>query len=72
MKEDSTPVVEEQLLTVKEAAEFLKLCSATVQRMARRQELPAMKIGKLWRFRKSDLDEWLSSKVSFFRHPCRE
>jgi excisionase family DNA binding protein len=62
----------EPLLTSREAASLLQINIATLQRMARSGLLPAIKIGKLWRFRKSQLDEWLRSTVSFFRHPCRE
>jgi excisionase family DNA binding protein len=40
--------------------------------MARSGEVPAIKVGKLWRFRKSDLDEWLKSRVGSFRHPYRK
>jgi hypothetical protein len=30
-----------------------------VQRMARRGQIPAYRIGRYWRFRASELDEWL-------------
>ena len=50
----------EPLLTDVEAAKFLGgLHPKTVQRMARRGEIPAYRIGKFWRFRASELDEWL-------------
>jgi excisionase family DNA binding protein len=31
----------------------------TVQRMARRGQLPALRVGKYWRFRASELESWL-------------
>ncbi len=62
----------EMLLDPRETAGLLKVNRATLLRMARSGALPAIKIGKLWRFRKSQLDEWLRSRVSSFRHPCRE
>jgi len=53
----------EPLLTDAEAAEFLGgLHPKTVQRMARRGGLPAYRIGKFWRYRASELDEWLRLK----------
>src|SRR5438552_109721 len=55
----------EALLDPGEAAQLLKVNRATLLRMARAGQLPAIKVGKLWRFRKSQLDEWLRSKVSF-------
>ena len=50
----------EPLLSDVEAAAFLGgLHPKTVQRMARRGQLPAYRIGRYWRFRASELDEWL-------------
>ena len=43
----------EQLWTVDELAYYLKLQPETIRGMARRGELPGIKIGKVWRFRKS-------------------
>jgi excisionase family DNA binding protein len=51
------------LLTAKEAAKLLKISPATLQRLARANRAPALKIGKLWRFRKTDLDGWLDSQL---------
>ena len=69
---ESIPRVDYPLLTTEEAAALLKIDPLTLQRLARAGQIPALKIGKLWRFSKSALDEWLRSKVSFFRHPCRK
>lgn len=48
----------EPLLDSDEAAALLKVHPKTLQRMARNREVPAIQIGKLWRFRASDLAEW--------------
>lgn len=47
------PSSTDQLWTVDELAGYLKLQPETVRGMARRGELPGIKIGKVWRFRKS-------------------
>ncbi|MDQ6653493.1 MAG: helix-turn-helix domain-containing protein [Acidobacteriota bacterium] len=39
--------------------------------MARRGEIPSIQIGRLWRFRRADLDEWLTRKVNLVSYPCR-
>lgn len=53
----------EPLMSDVEAAKFLGgLHPKTVQRMARRGEIPAFRIGRYWRFRASELDEWLRVK----------
>jgi excisionase family DNA binding protein len=51
--------MEDQVLTTEEAAKFLKLTPFTVRDYARREILPARKVGKGWRFYKPDLVAWL-------------
>ena len=43
----------EPLWTVEEVAEYLRLEPNTVRAMARRGELPAIKLGRRWRFHNS-------------------
>jgi len=45
------------LLDVKEAAEYLRINEQTVRRLAREGAIPAFKVGGIWRFRKSALDQ---------------
>jgi excisionase family DNA binding protein len=52
----------EPLLDSSEAATLLRIHPKTLQRMARNGEVSAVQIGKLWRFRASELDAWLRSK----------
>jgi excisionase family DNA binding protein len=47
------------LWTVDDVAAFLKLQPETIRSMARRGELPALKIGKVWRFQKQAIHEML-------------
>ena len=49
----------EKLLTVQEAAKFLKLSVATIYAKCRRRELPVMKRGKRLYFSDSELSEYL-------------
>jgi len=59
----------ERLMSDVEAAAFLGgLHPKTVQRMARRGQLPAYRVGRFWRFRASELDEWLRVQ-SRCQHP---
>ncbi len=51
----------EPLLDSDEAADLLKIHPKTLQRMARRGTVVGIRIGKLWRFRASQLNEWLQS-----------
>jgi len=49
----------ELLLDSEEAAALLKIHPKTLQKMARRDEVVAIQIGRLWRFRASALNRWL-------------
>jgi excisionase family DNA binding protein len=52
--------VDSTILTVREVAEYLRMSEAKVYKLANERHLPAIRIGKSWRFRKDLLDEWLS------------
>ena len=57
--------------TSDEAANYLRINPRTITRMAKRGEIPSIQIGRLWRFRRCDLDEWLTRKVNSVSYPCR-
>jgi excisionase family DNA binding protein len=48
------------ILTVREVAEYLRMSETKVYRLVKEHRLPAVRIGKAWRFRKDLLDDWLS------------
>jgi len=68
---ESSSVAFERVLNTEEAAALLQIHPKTLQRMARPGVVPAFRVGDLWRFRSSALDEWLRSGVSSKRHSCR-
>jgi excisionase family DNA binding protein len=45
-----------------EAAALLRIHPKTLQRMARNRQIHGIQVGKLWRFRASDLEIWLRTK----------
>ena len=47
------------LMTIKEAARYLRLNYMTVYKLARKGSIPASKVGGNWRFNKERLDDWL-------------
>ena len=49
----------EPLLNCAEAAALLRIHPKTLQRFARRGEIAGRHVGKCWRFRVSDLNDWL-------------
>jgi len=53
----------EEILEVKEVAKILKVSTRTVIRLAERGELVSFKIGDLWRFRRSDVDDYVLQQI---------
>lgn len=49
-----------RLLTSTEAAEYLSFHPDTLRRKVRSREVPAVRVGGRWRFRKETLDEWIA------------
>jgi excisionase family DNA binding protein len=59
--------VERDIMTVQEVAEYLRLNEMTIYRLARKGEIPALKVGRTWRFKKELINEWFrqaAGKVS--------
>jgi len=52
------------LWTIKEASEFLRVPPRTLRLWAELGEIPAVKTGRQWRFRRRDLEEWLARPVN--------
>ena len=55
------------LMTAKEAAEYLKINYMTVYKLAQRGKIPATKVGGNWRFKKEILDEWIARQAAVAR-----
>jgi excisionase family DNA binding protein len=53
----------DEILTIDEVAVYLKAGKRTVYRLAASGKLPAFKLGGTWRFRRSDLDKWIASRI---------
>lgn len=48
-----------EIMTIREVADFLRLSEATIYRLAQAKKIPAMKIGRTWRFQKHLIEEWM-------------
>lgn len=51
------------LMGIQEVAAYLKINQATAYHWAQAGRLPGIKIGRIWRFRRSDIDAWLDKKM---------
>jgi PTS system nitrogen regulatory IIA component len=54
--------MEERLLTIDDVAEFLQVNPMTIYAWVRDGKIPAFKIGKVWRFKKEEIEKWLKGK----------
>jgi len=60
-KTQSVATIGEHFLTLKEAAEVLRLSTRTVREYLKRGEIRGKLIGKRWRFRRADLDAFFEN-----------
>jgi excisionase family DNA binding protein len=51
-----------EIMTPREAAEYLSVHVRTIYRLAKNMDIPGRKVGGSWRFKKEALDDWLSGK----------
>lgn len=52
----------DQILTLKEVAAYLKLAEKTAYKLAAAGKLPGFKVGGSWRFKREDIDNWIEEK----------
>jgi excisionase family DNA binding protein len=60
-----------EIMTPREAAEYLSVHVRTIYRLAKNGDIPGRKVGGSWRFKKNALDEWLSGGENLFPHDHR-
>ncbi len=56
-------MIDNDILTMKELASYLKIAEKTAYKYALEGKLPGFKVGGNWRFRKYDLDLWISNQM---------
>jgi excisionase family DNA binding protein len=58
-----------EIMTPREAAEYLSVHVRTLYRLAKNGGIPGRKVGGSWRFKKDALDDWLSCREN---HPSKD
>jgi excisionase family DNA binding protein len=56
-------MMETDFLNTDEAAKFLKLAKPTLYKYVKEGRLPAIRMGKVWKFHKKLLEEWLMREM---------
>lgn len=49
-----------QIMTTKEMAKYLRLHAITICKLSKEGKIPAIQIGRVWRFDKVVIDEWIA------------
>lgn len=57
------------ILTVQEVARYLRVHTITVYRMIRRGDLPGVRVGRAWRFKRDQIDRWLAAHEANSHRP---
>lgn len=55
-------MIDETFLTTEEVLAYLQVNLRTVYRLIKAGKIPAVRVGRQWRFRKRDIDAWLDSQ----------
>ena len=68
--------MDDDILTIEEVAKYLRVSERTVYDWAQKGEIPAGKIGTVWRFKKSEIERWVNERLSSNKpisslHPVR-
>jgi len=52
----------EKWLTLEQIAEYLQMSISSIYKMAQAGKIPAYKVGRQWRFKKEEIDQWVEKK----------
>ncbi len=54
----------DDILTIEEVAKYLRVSERTVYDWAQKGEIPAGKIGTVWRFKKDEIEKWVNERLT--------
>lgn len=54
----------DEILTVKELAEYLKIAEKTAYRFAAEGKVPGFRVGNTWRFKKEEIEKWITAQTN--------
>lgn len=57
-------VNQDNYISLEEAAEYLDIKPVTLRNWIKKTDIPTRKIGKQWKFKRTELDEWVNSGKS--------
>jgi PTS system nitrogen regulatory IIA component len=57
-------MIDDDILTLEEVAKYLRVSERTVYDWAQKGDIPAGKIGTVWRFKKAEIEQWVNDRLS--------
>jgi PTS system nitrogen regulatory IIA component len=60
-------MMDDDILTIEEVAKYLRVSERTVYDWAQKGEIPAGKIGTVWRFKKTEIEKWVNDRLTTHR-----
>ncbi|WP_115702559.1 methylation-associated defense system helix-turn-helix domain-containing protein MAD1 [Legionella sainthelensi] len=55
-------MTDNDIMLIKDLANYLKIAEKTAYRFASEGKIPGFKVGSSWRFRKSEIDQWITNQ----------
>lgn len=52
----------DDILTIKEVADYLKIREKTAYRLVAEGKIPGFKVGGSWRFRRTEIEHWIDDQ----------
>ena len=60
--------MEDSILTIEEVAKYIKISERTIYDWVQKGDIPAGKLGNVWRFSKNEIDQWVNEKLKSNTH----
>jgi excisionase family DNA binding protein len=60
---DTVPPPSTTVMTLQEIADYLRVTRSTIHRLLKRNQIPAFRIGRHWRFNLEEIESWCSSRA---------
>ena len=54
---------DDKIMTLEEVADYLRVKHQTIYTWAQEKKIPAAKLGKEWRFKKSMINQWFNDRI---------
>ena len=61
-----------EIMTLREVAEYLACHPVTIYRLAQSREIPAFRLGGNWRFKRSEIGQWITQRQQRPKRPRDE